>query len=79
MIGEWQLTQGNEMPEPFSIRDDIYAVMTRNVEQIDEDLFQYEEFILKKEDYYQIIGSTDNSFGEINNALMELYEMMIGA
>lgn len=76
MINEWQSVQGNVEPEPFSVRDGIYAVLTRNVSQIDNDLWQYEEFVMKLEDYNYIVNANSKEVGELTDGLMETFDMV---
>lgn len=76
MINEWQNVQGNAKPEPFSVRDGMYAVLTRNTIQIDDDLWQYEEFVLKLEDYNYIVNANSREVGELTNGLIETFDIV---
>ena len=76
MTNEWQNAQGNSEPMPFSVRDGIYAVLTRNVNQIDNDLWQYEEFVMKLEDYNYIVNANSKEVGELTDGLMETFDMV---
>lgn len=73
MIGTWYDCQGNFKPKEYSERDG-FSVLTRNVAQIDEDLWQYQEFKLKKEDYLAITGATSVRETELAEGLMETFE-----
>ena len=76
MTNEWQNVQGNSEPMPFSVRDGIYAVLTRNASQIGNDLWQYEEFVIKLEDYNYIVNANSKEVGELTDGLMETFDMV---
>ena len=76
MTNEWQNVQGSSEPMPFSVRDGIYAVLTRNANQIDNDLWQYDEFVMKLEDYNYIVNASSKEVGELTDGLMETFDMV---
>ena len=76
MTNEWQNVQGNSEPMPFSVRDGIYAVLTRNASQIDNDLWQFEEFVMKLEDYNYIVNANSKEVGELTDGLTETFDMV---
>ena len=90
MIRGWQNVQGNSRPLDNFVRDGKYRVLTKNVVEIDDDLYQWEEIVMPIRDYEDIAASignqTDDELFELaqmvdenSQAIMELAELIEGS
>ena len=57
MINAWQHCQGDYCPEPLFIRGNK-TVIAKNISEVEDGLYQWEEYAMLTEDYENVIAST---------------------
>lgn len=53
MTSVWQNCQGDYKPQEFFLRDNC-AVITRNLAEVEDGIYQWEEYAMLAEDYYKL-------------------------
>lgn len=87
MIRGWQIVQGNQVPQDNYVRDGKYQVLTKNVVEIEENLYQWDEICMPISEYNDIAASICNQtdeelfdlaqmVDENSQAIMELAEII---
>lgn len=57
MTGVWQSCQGDYKPLEVFTRDNM-TVVAKNIREVEDGLFQWEEYAMLTEDYESVIAST---------------------
>lgn len=78
MRNYWQDVRGNYPPANTFIRDNVFRVLTKDIEQIDTGLWQWKEYHMPLDIYESIVATitNDSSLPVENQAgLMDLAEL----
>lgn len=72
MTSAWQSCQGDYKPLEVFTRDNL-TVITRNITEVEDGLFQWEEYAMLTEDYESVVASTQQLSEKIESAIEGIF------